>query len=178
MKGPSKGKGKGKGKGKKETDSLFNKFWESYPKKVSKTEARKCFEKALNHTTFEEILKAVTELKNWTIIERKDLQYIKNPTTWLNQGCWGDILTYTNHKKPYSPPPPKQNQQKVDKHKIEIANKLGIPVDQVPDDSSKLSQEQREKLGLVNTNGLGFNLNGLKLKIGAIEPLEFPGAIE
>jgi len=63
----------------------FDTFWEAYPKKVGKGEARKAWHRkgdvALDH-----ILEAIQKQKrSWS-----DPKFIPNPATWLNQERWDD----------------------------------------------------------------------------------------
>jgi hypothetical protein len=62
------------------------KFWAAYPKKVEKPYALKCLDKVRrsNVVEFPELLAGVAR------IDRSDPKFIKNPSTWLNRGCWTD----------------------------------------------------------------------------------------
>lgn len=77
-----------------DTESLFSKFWDAYPKKVGKGAARKAWEKLRpSKCLTNQMLSAISvqrQSAQWT----KDRgQYIPNPATWLNQGRWEDDLT-------------------------------------------------------------------------------------
>ena len=62
----------------------FDAFYLAYPRKVSKTNARKAWIK--NDCKLSEILPALEiHKKGW-----KDPQYIPHPATWLNQRRWED----------------------------------------------------------------------------------------
>lgn len=71
----------------------FNEFWDAYPRKVSKAEARKSFEK-INpskelHETMIRAVRVACQSQQW----RKDGgQYIPYPSTWLNQKRWEDKI--------------------------------------------------------------------------------------
>jgi hypothetical protein len=72
----------------------FNEFWENYPIKVEKDYALKCFKQATTKTSLEKILTALRSQKE----ERSERERLglwiapwKNPSTWLNKGCWNNI---------------------------------------------------------------------------------------
>jgi hypothetical protein len=69
---------------------LFDRFWERYPRKVGKAAARRAFERALKHVTFDAMMAALERhrrLRQWT-----QREYIPHPATWLNQHRWADEL--------------------------------------------------------------------------------------
>ena len=73
------------------TDSLFDTFWQEYPKKVAKKEARRVFARIhpdleLTQTMIRAV-QAQSESRQW-----QDPKFIPNPTTWLNQERWNDEL--------------------------------------------------------------------------------------
>lgn len=65
----------------------FEKFWKIYPKKVEKKGALSKFKKALKSATPQEIIKGA---ENYVKTKQVKDGFIKNPTTWLNNGCWTD----------------------------------------------------------------------------------------
>ena len=72
---------------KEELEKKFSEFWDKYPKKVSKKNAKKAFIK-LNPSDeqLEKIYKALAEqTKKW-----KDKQFIPYPATWINGERWED----------------------------------------------------------------------------------------
>ena len=74
------------------TDIAFDEFWNEYPRKVGKKDARRAYEKALKSTDSETMIRAVTAQRSsgqWT---RDGGKYIPNPATWLNQGRWDDEI--------------------------------------------------------------------------------------
>lgn len=87
-----------KGENKKINEELFNKFWNEYPKKKSKGNVEKWFEK--NKPTEElinlmiEKLRVLKTTSQWT---KKNGQYIPYPTTWLNAKGWEDEITIEEH---------------------------------------------------------------------------------
>lgn len=76
-----------------QVESLFNKFWQFYPKKVGKDAAQKAFSKRKpDEPLLLLMLKAIDNQKNTIGWQKDDGQYIPNPATWLNQGRWQDQL--------------------------------------------------------------------------------------
>lgn len=75
-------------------ESIFESFWEVYPRKIGKEKCRNWFK---SHKPKEDLVKQMIEAveqqkksKQWS-----DPQYIPHPYTWLNQGRWEDELTPT-----------------------------------------------------------------------------------
>ena len=69
----------------------FDSFWKEYPKKVSKQEAVKAFNKLEPNTTLlDTILEALRAQKRSSDWTRDNGQYIPHPATWLNQRRWED----------------------------------------------------------------------------------------
>lgn len=79
--------------------SAFALFWEAYPKKVGKKDAKKAFGKV---TVDVQVLIAAVQRQKLSSQWCKDGgQYIPNPSTWLNQERWLDELdTNMGHKTP------------------------------------------------------------------------------
>jgi hypothetical protein len=69
------------------SDSDFEKFWNAYGKKVDRV---KC-EKAWNKLTKDEIEKINTTVEAY-VKSNPDIQYRKNPLTYLNGKCFNDEL--------------------------------------------------------------------------------------
>lgn len=68
----------------KSSDTEFEVFYSSYPRKVAKPQARKAWIK--NKCALSEVLPSLEQhKKNW-----KDPQFIPHPSTWLNQRRWED----------------------------------------------------------------------------------------
>lgn len=87
------------------SNDKFERFYQAYPKKVSRDYALKCFERINpDDELLETMLKAIERQKmtrQW-----QDKQYIPNPSTWLNQGKWNDeipddALVGHSPQKPY-----------------------------------------------------------------------------
>lgn len=71
-------------------DMRFNAFWQAYPSKVGKIDARKAFDKlAPNDELLQRMLEAIA---NQSASKRWKDGFIPNPSTWLNQGRWDDEL--------------------------------------------------------------------------------------
>ena len=68
----------------------FTDFWAIYPKKAEKLYAKQCYGKALRIATDQEILDGAKKYANFCLANETERQYIKNPSTWLNKGCWDD----------------------------------------------------------------------------------------
>jgi hypothetical protein len=70
------------------SDSEFDSFWESYPKKVDKGAALRAFRKAIKNQDPAVVIagaKAYAEDPNLP-----EKQFIKNPATWLNAEAWAN----------------------------------------------------------------------------------------
>ena len=65
----------------------FDEFWEIYPRKAGKQEARKVFQRALSNASLSEILEGA---RRYASDPNRELQYTAHPATWLNQGRWSD----------------------------------------------------------------------------------------
>ena len=74
-----------------EKASMFDTFWEVYPRKVGKGAARKAWDKLdLTWDLVSTILDAVSKQQTWAQWTRDGGQYIPHPATWLNQQRWED----------------------------------------------------------------------------------------
>ncbi len=85
-------KEKDKSFSKKESESeLFNKFWNCYPKKVSKGNAEKWFTKNKpNEDLVNRMVEKLEQLKETDQWKKDNGQFIPYPTTWLNAKGWED----------------------------------------------------------------------------------------
>jgi len=79
--------------------SLFDSFWEVYPRKVGKATAKRAFEKALEDTEAEEILEGAKRLASDPNLP--ETQFIPYPSTWLNREGWGDEPFPAKKGKPW-----------------------------------------------------------------------------
>ena len=89
--------------GKKERNNIcpfskdFLEWFALYPRKESKKKAYECFNRVLKDgVTMQQLLDGVKDYNAHIVAENIDRQYVKMPTTWLNQGCWED--TYNKPK--------------------------------------------------------------------------------
>ena len=78
-------------KGNNNISCLFDQFWKAYPRKESKPNAKKAFEKIKPD---EELLqKMLTAIEKWKATDQWQEdggRYIPHPSTWLNQRRWED----------------------------------------------------------------------------------------
>lgn len=76
-------------------NDLFDLFWKTYPRRVSKAAAQKVFNKLkVDGTLLTAMLSALEiqkQSKQW-----QDKQFIPHPTTWLNQRRWEDETEGSN----------------------------------------------------------------------------------
>lgn len=79
----------------------FDKFWQAYPRKVSKKEAQKSWKK-INPSLelFEKILKALEMVKQTEQWKKDNGKFIPYPATWLNQERWTDEIKMMQDIKP------------------------------------------------------------------------------
>lgn len=66
----------------------FDRFWETYPKRVARGAARKAFAKARKSATAEQIIAGAERYARQ--VQGKDPKFTKHPATWLNSECWED----------------------------------------------------------------------------------------
>jgi len=89
----TKEKTKEKKKIKKEMQNNFELFWKAYPKKRSKGQAEKTFEKvAPDEQLFAAIMTAIEQAKKSEQWLKANGQYIPYPATWLNAKGWEDEI--------------------------------------------------------------------------------------
>lgn len=71
----------------------FNRLWEIYPKgrKQGKDKAFAAYKKAIKDGVADETIeKGIEAYKKQIEIQRTELQFIKQGSTWFNQKCWND----------------------------------------------------------------------------------------
>lgn len=84
----------------RKNDEQFLVFYQSYPKKTNKTDARKTFNKLIKSgVSLDSILSKLTIYKKQIEKDQTDIKYIKNPQRFLN--CLEDYET-EEEKKPVS----------------------------------------------------------------------------
>ena len=66
----------------------FERFWEAYPRKMGKEEARKAFQQV--DVPVGVLLDAISVQKQSTQWQKEGGRYIPYPANWLNQRCWED----------------------------------------------------------------------------------------
>lgn len=72
-------------------DSLFDSFYQAYPKKVGKPAALKAFTKCKpDESLLQTMLDAIERQSQSEQWQKNDGQFIPNPATWLNQERWDD----------------------------------------------------------------------------------------
>lgn len=71
-------------------DAGFERWWTIYPRREGKQAARKSFDKALRAVDLDRLCAGAERYARH--VKYSDRRYIKQPTTWLNQGCWDDEL--------------------------------------------------------------------------------------
>lgn len=86
-------------------EKQFDKFWQAYPKKVSKKQAQKSWKK-INPSLelFEKILKALEIVKQTGQWNTDNGKFIPYPATWLNQERWTDEIKMMQDIKPVIEP--------------------------------------------------------------------------
>ena len=71
--------------------SGFNEWYDSYPRKIGKKAAEKAFNSAIKSgVTIEQLTQGVAAYNQEIKDAGTSTQYIKHPSTWLNQGCYDD----------------------------------------------------------------------------------------
>jgi len=72
----------------KQSPSLFDQFWEWYPRKVGKDAARKAWDNARRRTDQQNIIDGIERFRLDPNLPVKE--FIPHPATWLNEGRWDD----------------------------------------------------------------------------------------
>jgi hypothetical protein len=76
-------------------NNLFERFWEAWPKKVAKEDAKKAFIKLNPESSlFETIIEFVIKAKGSIEWKKDKGQFIPYPATFLNGKRWEDTLTF------------------------------------------------------------------------------------
>ena len=72
-------------------DVFFDNFWNAYPRKVARDDAKKAFGKRKpTKELLTTMLSAIAEQANSDAWKKDGGQFIPHPSTWLNQGRWQD----------------------------------------------------------------------------------------
>lgn len=81
---------------------MFDRFWAAYPKKKSKADAQKAFEKlAPGEELLSRMLSALEQQKQSGDWQREGGQYIPYPASWLNGRRWEDEESPTQNRRNY-----------------------------------------------------------------------------
>lgn len=74
-------------------DPAFARFWEAYPRKVGKGEARKAWVKVVKSgVDLELVIAGAVRYRDDPMRRRKDIEFTKHPGPWLNAERWTDQL--------------------------------------------------------------------------------------
>ncbi len=76
----------------KKNRSMFEDFWQAYPKKTGKKKVAGIYERLISReeVTHDELIDGINAYKKSDTVKKG---FIKNPETWLNGGCWADEYT-------------------------------------------------------------------------------------
>lgn len=93
---------------KRRLEEAFEEFWRLYPKKKSKADAQKAWNKLKPSEErcreINEAIKRLSESEDWS---RESGKFIPYPATWLNRGGWDDAervdFTAAREPRPYNP---------------------------------------------------------------------------
>jgi hypothetical protein len=81
----------GRGRSKGELEADFRRFWDAYPRRVSKKDAIQAWHKLAPSAEFvEEILAAIARQKQDPHLLGSERRYIPYPASWLNAELWKD----------------------------------------------------------------------------------------
>ena len=85
---------------KKPKPQTFEEFWEAYPRKVGKGDARRRWKKINpSQELYEQIMKAVAAQKTSIQWNKDGGQFIPYPATWLHREGWDDEITKSPEDK-------------------------------------------------------------------------------
>jgi hypothetical protein len=80
---------------------LFSRFWEAYPKKKAKDDARKAFDKRKpDESLLARMLAAISAQRVSADWQEQEGKFIPHPATWLNDGRWQDEGTEIHTPEP------------------------------------------------------------------------------
>ena len=107
----------------------FDDFWEVYPKKEAKQDAKKAYAKAFDHEDFKDIDSPHEFILNALINQKdsgkfNDKKYTPHPTTWLNKARWSDEVVENEYADNGNPPPvdPKERRRNITTSVLDIEN--------------------------------------------------------
>ena len=84
-----------------ERENLFNQFWNQYPRKQSKQQCQKAFNKLNKHQIHSVFCALIIHKKYWEI-KGTSKEYIPHPSTWINQKRWEDEIDLNEVEIPSS----------------------------------------------------------------------------
>lgn len=102
----AEGRKEGKGKERKEgkdasKEKSFDAFWSAYPRKISKAEALKAFEKlSPDDQLLSDILESLERQKKTEQWQKDGGQFVPHASTWLNQRRWEDEISPSSKQEP------------------------------------------------------------------------------
>jgi hypothetical protein len=79
-------------------DPDWVKFWEIYPNKVSKADARKAWAKAVKKVAPFVIIAGAERYRELVTLQRREKGHIKDPRGWLNGERWTDEITLPSQR--------------------------------------------------------------------------------
>lgn len=91
----------------------FDDFWNAYPRKVSKGQARKAWKPATKKASQDLIVAASYAFAEWCRHEETEQRFIAHPATWLNGERWND-----------EPPVRQERRTNLQQH-LELVRELG-----------------------------------------------------
>ena len=68
----------------------FIKFWDVYPRRISKKDANKAFERAIKIIDFDKLIDITKQFA--IVVKDNEKKYIPYPATWLNRDGWEDDI--------------------------------------------------------------------------------------
>ena len=77
----------------------FDEWWEHYPKKVGKGQARTAFRRALKKIDIDTLMDGTRQLAEHHQQAGTDKKFIPNPSTWLNGERWDDEMIPVNGER-------------------------------------------------------------------------------
>ena len=76
----------------------FKIFWDLVPRKEGKAAAAKAFKRAVRETgSADRIISGCEAWRNHVHRTKPERRFVKMPSTWLNAGCWEDVLSDDQH---------------------------------------------------------------------------------
>ena len=86
-----------------ELQPLFEAFWEAHPQKAARRETFKEFRKALEKTSFTNLVEKAQEYARWVQNEGIEWGAVIRSHNWLKNERWADELRFTDRTRPSGP---------------------------------------------------------------------------